>query len=741
MKESVKKLCRVIFPILLCLIFVAVLVSKLMLPTSGSERYFAGNAEQYFLGLQEAGFPTDYAVALTELHLLHPNWSFTPLLVTEGNSTYTWSYVIDRETAVGDLNVIYSSASYSAYHHPTNRELYDAGYYQASREAVEYFMDPRNFLNETDIFQFYSLSGGDNGNVENVDAILKGTFMEGKVLENGKTYTQYFLELGRQLDINPVFLATKVRQEQGVSGSSPLISGACGTRLWDFYRNGTQENENGNAVLAPSSGYTEAQLLALDGYYNYFNVNARGNGLFEIYYNAMQYAKTGTSQMASSWGGSGAWNTRWKALYGGASFLRTNYIGRYQPTVYLQKFNVDSRAPSNFSAQYMTSVFGALSEGKTLYQSFAALDMLDAPATFQIPVYAGMPTTPAADPANGSCSVTAQATQKYTFRGELTSPQRISADNQAIYLSAEVYPDATLSLAGVLTHTYAVDGMEYAWDGGEWQTASTGKALKLSLGVHFSEGMLHTLVIRGNTHYSTKNGTVHNQQLFAVIYVNVIPAKSVDVVYRVGNTQTKHTLRAGTLLTLPSSDAPDFAGWCGSDGSFLPAGGEVLLGEENLTYSAVFLDFRQLSGAALTFENKAAPALRFSAVLREDSYQVLAALPDTAISLYATLVQNGVASARPIPLSVSNTVTARGERWVSAELLTPSVTKETVDTLFRAEFYVRLSYTNGETLTLQAVGTPSPRTPRQVATAALSDTSVQYSPTIKAALRVIQEIH
>ena len=37
-------------------------------------------------------------------------------------------------------------------------KLYDSGLYCASREAVSYMMDPRNFLNDSDIFQFQKLN-------------------------------------------------------------------------------------------------------------------------------------------------------------------------------------------------------------------------------------------------------------------------------------------------------------------------------------------------------------------------------------------------------------------------------------------------------------------------------------------------------------------------------------------------------------------------------------------------------
>ena len=102
---------------------------------SGTQKYFSGEAELYYNDLTAMGFPEDYAFLLTELHLLHPNWSFTPLLITEENSKYTWNYIIEKENhdpKNPENNLIYSSDSYKPYHHPLNKELYDSSYYQVS---------------------------------------------------------------------------------------------------------------------------------------------------------------------------------------------------------------------------------------------------------------------------------------------------------------------------------------------------------------------------------------------------------------------------------------------------------------------------------------------------------------------------------------------------------------------------------------------------------------------------------
>ena len=729
MQNKIKKIGTVIVSLLIMAVLLTAIIMQLMITPSGNERYFSGAAERYCQDLIAKGFPNDYAVALTELHLLHPNWEFIPLLITEQKSTYNWNYVIDRETEDGELNVIYKSDTYAPYHHPLNKEIYDNGYYQASRDTVEYFMDPRNFLNEVDVFQFYTLSGNSSATKKQVEAVLAGTFMEESKLENGLTYAEYFMELGKEFDINPIFLAAKVRQEQGTAGTSPIISGVCGTKLHEFYINQTEKSENGSAVLPPTIGsFQDNELLSLNGYYNPFNVGATGTGLFKIYYNAMKRAQTGTPEKADEWGNGGAWNTQWKALYGGAYFLKKNYIDRYQSTVYLQKFDVDGRSESNFSHQYMTAVFGAMGEGRSLYQSFASLDALDSPASFLIPVYADMPDTICADPADGACSVTAQATKKYTYRSDITSPQRQVAENEPLYLTCDTHPNAMLKLAGVVTHSYRVEELEYSWNGGEWQPASDGKNLNVSLFVDEPESSAHILVIRGRTCYETSGNTpqtVNTYFLYAVIYVNVNTPPSVKLSFEVGNTLTEHTVYAGNEVTLPSCNATDFAGWYGSDGSFFPAD-TTLIVQNDIKFSAIFLDFQIAPGAAISTLDPS-PSLRFSVFFRNSEYERLAST--NTLSLSATMVAEETHT--PVTNLQLCTVTASNDlqkKLTRLDAYTDPLESSAYNTLYYAEFHITLSYTNGTERTMTLSTASFARSAKQVAQLALNDTQTDYAP-------------
>ncbi|MBQ5773007.1 MAG: hypothetical protein IIW07_05880, partial [Clostridia bacterium] len=259
-----KQIARTVVSLFLTLLFLLSATVGSIFYASGNGCFFSGEAQTYYEELISLGFPADYAARLTELHLLHPSWEFAPLLITEECPAYTWDYIIDKETEEPDNNLIFSGSSYAPYRHPFNDSLYDAGHYQASREAVEYFMDPRNFLNETDIFQFFDLSHA-VGNYESaVESVLEGTFMEDALLENGMTYAAYFCHAGNELSMNPIFLATKVRQEMGVGGTSPVISGECGSLLADYYVNQTTHSQSGKEILPPSEGYTAEELRAFD---------------------------------------------------------------------------------------------------------------------------------------------------------------------------------------------------------------------------------------------------------------------------------------------------------------------------------------------------------------------------------------------------------------------------------------------------------------------------------------------
>ncbi len=287
-------------------------------------------------------FPESYQNALWKLKSIHPNWIFVPY-----HTNLDWEYVIDNEM-VGSRSLIgaYRGEAWKGGAH-------SPGWCYASRNAVKYYMDPRNFIGEIDIFQFEQLTyNGSYHTVEATNNILNNTFMRGIMPGTEETYAQNFVNIGRNLGVSPFHIASRVAQEQG-NGTSPLISGTY-------------------------PGY--------EGYYNYFNIGASGNTNEEIYQNGLNRAK--------EYG----WTSPYLSIYGGASILTQNYIRKGQDTLYLQKFDVDASYNGLFSHQYMQNIEAPFSEAKRIYNAYNKAGAINNPFVFKIPIYSGMPSSPCASP-------------------------------------------------------------------------------------------------------------------------------------------------------------------------------------------------------------------------------------------------------------------------------------------------------------------------------------------------------
>lgn len=136
-------------------------------------------------------FPDSYKPYLEELAKKHPNWTFVALY-----TNLDWEYVIENETEFGKnlVPINYSDSWKNTTPGQYNVEV-DSGWVDSSVQAVEYCMDPRNFLNEVRIFQFETLSYDSNtNNLNSIEKILYGTeFYEQKVsyLDSNRKYDKY----------------------------------------------------------------------------------------------------------------------------------------------------------------------------------------------------------------------------------------------------------------------------------------------------------------------------------------------------------------------------------------------------------------------------------------------------------------------------------------------------------------------------------------------------------------------
>ena len=234
-----------------------------------------------------------------------------------------------------------------------SNQTYDNGSWRAaSDKATSYVMDPRNWLNpnNSSILQFMQLSYFEVSD-ENVKVALKDTFFDN--MDNARIINN----VSRDYNINVFFVVARIIQEQGYKGSA----------TWKMDSDGKS-------------------------YYNPFNINASGNGVSEIIKNALQRAKDK------------GWDTFEKGLRGGIEKIGTDYINEKQDTLYLQKFDVESKG-TLYSHQYMQNIDAPRTEASILKSKMDKINgILDNNVVLLIPVYNNMPATPAAEP-NGNIDI------------------------------------------------------------------------------------------------------------------------------------------------------------------------------------------------------------------------------------------------------------------------------------------------------------------------------------------------
>ena len=373
--------------------------------------YRSHKIEGFRRELSGKGFPDSYAGRLAELQFEHRKWIFEPV----GIADLSWDRIIEKELTPSWNLVVYADwapdewdalkeKNYTPYY-AKGAKAYDSGaWYQASRETIAYFMDPRNWLNEREIFMFETLGfDSDSQTMEAVEKTLSKTFMAGRKCGGAKgTFAELLLDVGRKLGVSPVFLAGRMASEQGLG--APQSLGTIGDCLFGLSTN--KSNKVGDADIwgkrFTRNGAATKKVLAkgraaYNGYYNFFNFRAYGLGVFEIKYNAWVEATADETRAKYL----GPWNTQAKAIEGGALKIKERYIDTHRHTRYFQKFSVLPAAKDFRWKQYMQNIAAPLVEARNTAKAYDAADTLDAPYRFLIPVYVAMPRTPSPDPANG----------------------------------------------------------------------------------------------------------------------------------------------------------------------------------------------------------------------------------------------------------------------------------------------------------------------------------------------------
>ena len=319
--------------------------------------------EEWMKYFNEQNFPESYKKDLLALHKKYPNWIFKRV-----ETAHDWNTTLDNEEVPGrslygtcnrnrDGWLSTAQGNYDWFT-DTFKSHDSSCWFQANRQLISHYMDPRNYFNEEEIFVFEHLRYNKTTNDRNVIYNFLPNHM--------KKYTDYFLEAGNIHNVSPIYLAAKSLMEVGTNPANPSISGQAGSYV---YRDGVNYN--------------------LNGAYNFFNIGAHAgndsarNGL-------VRAVKEGWVDDASGFQVMGPK----KAIIGGTNFLKTRYIAQNQDTNYFQKWNVSkNRLINEYYYQYMTDIAGASGISKKIYSMYKSNNILNHNFTFLIPVFNNMPST------------------------------------------------------------------------------------------------------------------------------------------------------------------------------------------------------------------------------------------------------------------------------------------------------------------------------------------------------------
>ena len=312
--------------------------------------------DSYQNKLSNAGFPSSYFPYLLELHARHPNWNFEAERINlnfddvisgenvNGRSLLEFSAFKEGYTSLLSHTFNVLNNSFSGYSS-------EPGYYNASREAIAYFMDPRNYLNEKYIFAFETLTYSNNQTLDVVNAIIRPQAFWNRLYGNGSTgASESIVNSSRSIGISAVHVASRIKQEMG-NGDYAGDSRVGGSFTYDG--------------------------VGKSGYYNFFNIKSwsgRGSSIYAAY----AYEN--------------GWNTPDKGIYGGAAFMYDGYISVNQDTIYYEKFDVSTNN-GNYTHQYMQNLAAPVQEGGIKYNGYKNenASYLGTGITFVVPVYNEMP--------------------------------------------------------------------------------------------------------------------------------------------------------------------------------------------------------------------------------------------------------------------------------------------------------------------------------------------------------------
>ena len=337
------------------IVFVLIICLILSIP-------YIANAAQYYQTVRSgiAAFPESYQTKLKELSAKYPNWKF--------QAYYTgipWDELLEKERGDDSIrrNRVSANSELTWKHQCEDPIEATEDYLCASDAIVAYYLDPRNFLNEQNIFQFVETSYNEQQQTASaIEQSVKGTFLDNTITckdFNGNdvtmSYSQIIVEAAKESNVSAYYIKSKIIQEVGVNGSG--------------------------SVTGTYPGH--------EGYYNFFNYGAYDTG--DPIANGLVYAQQQ------------GWDSQYKAIVGGAKLIGKQYIDAGQNTPYFNKWDVvgtkilqDGQSQTvqesdMFAHQYMTNIQDPTNQSYSYYDLYS--QNLNSDITFIIPVYDDMPAS------------------------------------------------------------------------------------------------------------------------------------------------------------------------------------------------------------------------------------------------------------------------------------------------------------------------------------------------------------
>lgn len=489
-------------------------------------------------------FPDDYKTKIEALHKIYPNAIFKAKTIDvsfDAFATYQYqgyakgelpscsfetnkgkSLIEDTNRSMDGLKSLESWA-YNPLTDTFNTNFVGGQvdrWYIPSLNTVEYYVDPRNFLDKRQIFMFEKLNyAGDYYLESDIEKMLTNTFMYKKNVtgKENTTFAKTFIEAGKKHNVNPYFLVSRVLQEIG-NNRSTLVSGTWTEYNKEYY-----------------------------GYYNFYNIKTYAHTSNKTIKAGLSYAK------------SQGWDNEYDAIVGGAAFIDDGYISKGQDTNYYQKF--DTNGPCYAYHQYMQNIEAPSNEACKVYNGYEKVGLLQGNFVFSVPVYKVMPTkTSLDDPRNKNNYLRDLTINGSTIEGFSYTKNEYTINVSRLIDSVEIAATKSSTKSKVTgTGNFKLTGVSQTKDivvtaeNGDTRTYKVTVTKDEEIPVTVSE-ILNTMLVKNDGTYIS--GIALNTTANTFIDKAKLVDKNVNVVIKSndGKIKTEEILATGDTITMTSGD-------------------------------------------------------------------------------------------------------------------------------------------------------------------------------------------